>query len=79
MLLNETNYAVKVSGKTDWVTGGHSENVHLDAWTMYAAWPYNISRDGGWNEETGCVDKGTVKPGGGPRFPQDINASAHKR
>jgi arylsulfatase A-like enzyme len=75
VLQNTTNYAVKVSGKTDWTTGGHSENVHLDAWTMYAAWPYNISRDGGWNEENGCVDEGRVTPGGGPRYPEDINAS----
>ena len=29
-----TDYKVKVSGKTDWSTGGHSENVRLDAWTM---------------------------------------------
>ena len=31
------NRQVKVSGKTDWSTGGHSVNVHLDAWTMYTA------------------------------------------
>ena len=59
-----TDYAVKVSGKTDWSTGGHSENVRLDAWDMYTAWPYDIPKMGGWNEENGCVDKGTVRPGG---------------
>ena len=133
-----------MSGKTDWDTGGHSENVHLDAWTMcviyitqprprlpaayaghnappgyarplrhappgytcrvyslrthdharqepipnspslsqhvlfslrrsvlsgssicvpsdrYAAWPYDIAKSGGWNEETSCTDRGTL-------------------
>eukprot|EP01047_Picozoa_sp_COSAG01_P015704 COSAG01_NODE_790_length_13572_cov_4.015587_8_plen_496_part_00 len=59
-----TDYKVKVSGKTDWDTGGHSENVHLDAWTMYAAWPYDIAKMGGWQEENGCVDPGRVAAGG---------------
>ena len=66
VLQNVSNYAVKVSGKTDWTTGGHSENVRLDAWSMYTAWPYNISANGGWKEETGCVDGGNVHPGGSP-------------
>ena len=75
-----TNYAVKVSGKTDWSTGGHSENVRLDAWTMYAAWPYNISAMGGWQEENGCQDPGTIRPGGGPYDPKTrtiTGGSAH--
>lgn len=59
-----TDYQVKVSGKTDWSTGGHSENVRLDAWTMYAEWPYDIPAMGGWNEENGCTDPGTVRPFG---------------
>ena len=38
--------------------------MRLDAWTMYAAWPYDIAEMGGWNEENGCVDHGTISPGG---------------
>ena len=46
-----------MSGKFDWSTGAHSDNVHYDAWTMYTPFPYNISAgNGGWAEETGCVD-----------------------
>ena len=72
-----TNYQVKVAGKTDWATGGHSVNVHLDAWTMYAQWPYNISAMGGWNEENGCIDPGVVYEGGGPGS-KNMESSAHK-
>jgi hypothetical protein len=61
---NVTDYKTKVSGKTDWSTGGHSENVRLDAWTMYTAWPYDIPESGGWNEENGCTDHGNIRPGG---------------
>lgn len=74
-VLEQEGYNVKMSGKFDWTTGGHSENVHLDAWTMYARYPYNLSESpGGWVEEGGCVDRGTVRPGRTPS-PSD---SAHK-
>ena len=38
---------VRLSGKLDWTTGGHSENVFLNARTMYARLPYNVSVDPG--------------------------------
>ena len=31
-----TEYSVKVSGKRDWATGGHTMNVRLGAWMMNA-------------------------------------------
>ena len=31
-----TDYQIKVSGKTDWSTGGHTLNVRLGAWMMNA-------------------------------------------
>eukprot|EP01050_Picozoa_sp_SAG11_P014342 SAG11_NODE_1756_length_4309_cov_2.250594_1_plen_709_part_00 len=78
VLENQTDYNVKVSGKTDWNTGGHSENVRLDAWTMYAAWPYDISAMGGWNEETGCShDHGSIREGGELGPDNKPNRSAH--
>ena len=51
-------------------TGSHSENVRLNSWTMYTRFPYNISRDGGWRDETNdCRNNGTVLAG---------NRSAHE-
>lgn len=68
-VLAENGYNVKMSGKLDYTAGDHSENVRLNAWTMYTRFPYNISKgNGGWVDEDGCVDKGTVLPG---------NTSAH--
>ena len=48
VLARSTNYNIKVSGKTDWVTGGHTENVRLWAWMMNAALPYDVNASGGW-------------------------------
>merc|ERR1711907_723813 len=73
--LTTEGYNVKMSGKFDWTTGAHSDNVHYDAWTMYTPFPYNISAGlGGWTEEVGCVDPGTIRPGN-TSSPKD---SAHK-
>ena len=47
------------------LSGSHSENVYLNAWTMYTQFPYNISQTGGWHDELGCMDNGTIKSGGG--------------
>ena len=53
--------------KTDWATGGHSENVRLNAWTMNVGFPYDINATGGWNDENGCTGNGTVKKGSTPK------------
>ena len=68
-----SGYNVKVNGKTDWATGGHSENVRLDAWTMNVEFPYDINATGGWNEENGCTGNGSVSKGQTPK-----STSAHK-
>ena len=61
-------YNTKITGKTDWSAGGHSENVYLNSWTMYTQFPYNIPENGGWGDEThDCASSGTVKKGGGPK------------
>jgi len=73
--LMQEGYNVKMSGKYDWTTGSHSDNVHYDAWTMYTPFPYNLSAGlGGWVEEEGCVDQGTVRPGN----TSDPKVSAHR-
>jgi arylsulfatase A-like enzyme len=64
-VMEQEGYNVEVSGKRDWTTGGHSENVYLNAWTMYTRFPYNLSEGtGGWTDEEGCTDEGGVKAGG---------------
>ena len=68
-----SGYNVKVNGKTDWATGGHSENVRLDAWTMNVEFPYDINATGGWNEENGCTGNGSVSKGKTPK-----TTSAHE-
>jgi len=68
--VEKAGYQVKISGKTDWTVGGHSENVRLNSWTMYTPFPYDIPNHGGWDDETGdCASNGTVVPG---------NVSAHQ-
>merc|ERR1712232_1146055 len=74
-VLEQEGYNVQISGKTDWTTGGHSENVYLNAWTMYTRFPYDLRvGTGGWTDENGCVDNGTVKPGGS----SGASGSAHE-
>jgi arylsulfatase A-like enzyme len=68
-------YAVKVNGKTDWSTGGHTDNVRLAAWTMYTEYPYSVNQTGGWYTELphwDCSSSGSVRKGGGRK-----NGSAH--
>jgi arylsulfatase A-like enzyme len=61
-------YNAKITGKTDWSAGGHSENVYLNAWTMYTQFPYDIPQHGGWGDESGdCASNGGVRKGGGPK------------
>ena len=70
-MLARSGYAVKISGKTDWTSGSHSLNVRLNSWTMYTRFPYNVTANGGWRDETDdCRSEGHVLPG---------NTSAHQK
>ncbi|CAJ1409210.1 unnamed protein product [Effrenium voratum] len=70
-VLQREGYDVKMTGKLDYSAGGHSEDVYLQAWTMYTRFPYNLSKPpGGWVGESGCVDAGEIRPG---------NATAHEK
>ena len=68
-VLGKNGYDVRISGKTDWKSGSHSMNVRLQAWSMYARFPYDIPAHGGWRDEGGggntdsCGSNGTVAPG----------------
>ena len=67
-VLGAHGYRVKMLGKTDWTAGSHSLNVRLNSWTMYTQFPYNVSADTGWTDETAdCHTNGSVAAGGGPR------------
>ena len=66
-LLNASGYATLIAGKTDWTVGGHSLANRLECLTFNVRWPYNITDDGGWNQEPGsdmCASDGPVSPGG---------------
>jgi arylsulfatase A-like enzyme len=66
-LLNASGYATGVFGKTDWTIGGHSIDDRLESLTFNVLWPYNISENGGWNQEPGadmCASIGPVFKGG---------------
>jgi arylsulfatase A-like enzyme len=60
-VMSRAGYSVKMSGKTDWSTGGHSENVYLNAWTMNVPFPYDVNRTGGWFDETICMENATIE------------------
>ena len=67
-------YDIKISGKTDWTTGGHSLDNRLSAWTMYTRFPYNTTMDtannhgeGFANEYGMCTGNGTVTPSTVPK------------
>lgn len=63
-VLSRNGYDVRMSGKQDYTTGAHSNTVRISAWTKYARLPYNVSLSpGGWTNENGCVDQGTVLNG----------------
>ena len=59
-VLDRAGYQVKMSGKLDWSTGDHSENVYLNAWTMNVRFPYDVNASGGWRDETVCADNATI-------------------
>lgn len=69
ILTQAGGYTVNLAGKTDWTVGGHSESCFLEAFTHNVAFPYNISLDGGWNQEDAvCAscrsDAECISPGG---------------
>ena len=61
-VLARNNYSVKISGKEDWSTGGHSENVYLNSWTMYTQFPYDVNTTGGWYDESECPREPLIEP-----------------
>jgi len=74
-LATKAHYNTLISGKEDWVSGGHSLNVRLNSWTMYSQFPYSVNESGGWHDETGdCASQGTVTSGNS----SDPNDSAHQ-
>ena len=65
LLARGGNYTTLIAGKTDYDVGGHTETAELTSLTFNVAWPYNISDDGGWNEEDAyCASDGPVAAGG---------------
>ena len=59
------NFSVQIAGKTDWDIGSHTETCLLSSISFNVRWPYNITADGGWNEEDStCATPGPVEPGG---------------
>jgi len=68
VLERAAGYDVKISGKTDWVTGGHSLDNRLSAWTMYTSFPYNTTdHQAGFANEYGmCTGNGTIHPNDSP-------------
>lgn len=75
-VLQANGYTTRLSGKEDFVTGGHSLSVRMNAWTMYADFPYNLTRYEPWAEETAvCRENGTITPTD-PITPQE--SSSHK-
>ena len=76
-LLGNAGYHVQLTGKMDVTVGSHTESCRLESLTFNVAWPYNITENGGWNQETDmCSTQGTISPGGtagstGSAFPDD--------
>jgi len=68
LLASEGGYKTDLSGKQDWTVGGHTESCMLASLTFNVAWPYNITANGGWNQEAGeigmCDTDGIILPGG---------------
>lgn len=64
-ILNASGYATAMLGKQDYTVGSHTLTSTLSSITMNIKWPYNITADGGWNEEDGaCASDAPVSPGG---------------
>ncbi len=56
------DYNIQVSGKKDWVTGGHSLSNRVMSWSIYANFPYNTTNHqaGFYNEHDMCTGNGTI-------------------
>ena len=67
-LAQQANYTLKILGKEDWLTGGHSLNTMIDSFSIYSRWPYNIPEEGGFHIWGDCGGNVTINPG---------NATAH--
>jgi arylsulfatase A-like enzyme len=50
-VLGRNGYAVHLSGKEDYMAGGHSMDARLPAWTMYTRFPYDIPHHQAWMDE----------------------------
>ena len=61
-VLSAEGYNVKINGKEDWNSGGHSVNVRLSAWTMYTQFPYSVNETGGWYDESLCSQEPIIHP-----------------
>jgi arylsulfatase A-like enzyme len=62
-LQRDGNYTIHISGKEDWLTGGHSLNTMIDSFSIYSRWPYNIPEEGGFHVWGDCGGNVTVNPG----------------
>eukprot|EP00936_MAST-01D_sp_MAST-1D-sp1_P000223 g223.t1 len=68
-VLDAAGYQTKISGKTDWTTGGHAEWNWMQWWTMYARFPFTVGANEssqGWDEQPDpgtCRSNGTVTEG----------------
>ena len=64
-LLNASGYGVQLTGKMDTAIGGHTLTCQLTSTSFNIDFPYNITRDGGWNQEDDmCASQGDIAPGG---------------
>jgi arylsulfatase K len=61
--LADANYSIRISGKEDWLTGGHSLNTMIDSFSIYARWPYDIPAEGGFHLWGDCGGNVTVNQG----------------
>jgi len=80
-ILQANGYDIQIEGKTDWTTGSHSESCMLEALTHNVEFPYNVSLDFGWAQESMCSSNTTVINGGtggakGSAHSDDWNALA---
>jgi arylsulfatase A-like enzyme len=65
LLATQGGYSTTIVGKTDWTVGSHTETCELSSITFNVKWPYNISENGGWNEEDEtCSSFPSISPGG---------------
>lgn len=66
-LAAQANYSIKIVGKEDWLTGGHSLNTMIDSFSIYSRWPYNIPEEGpgqgGFHIWGDCGGNVSINPG----------------